>query len=89
MRSCLSSSCDPNLWRHNRCKFDEINHKSTLNVGEIALDNGVSQVMYVSTESILASDEFHRGAVELAWSIEPLSYLLRIPIDFYCGLLDL
>ncbi|PTR16018.1 dihydroflavonol-4-reductase [Nitrosospira sp. Nsp2] len=57
-------AADPNLWRRNRCEFDEINHKGTLNVMRAALDSGVSRVLYVSTESILTSDEFSGGAAE-------------------------
>ena len=57
-------AADPNLWRRNRCEFDEINHKGTLNVLRAALDSGVSRVLYVSTESILTSDEFSGGAAE-------------------------
>ena len=57
-------AADPNLWRRNRCEFDEINHEGTLNVMRAALDSGVSRILYVSTESILTSDEFRGGAVE-------------------------
>ena len=57
-------AADPNLWRRNRCEYDQINHIGTLNVLRAALDSGASHVLYVSTESILTSDEFHGGAVE-------------------------
>jgi dihydroflavonol-4-reductase len=57
-------AADPNLWRRNRCEFDEINHVGTLNVMQAAFDSGVSRALYVSTESILTSDQFAGGAVE-------------------------
>ncbi|MEO6825250.1 MAG: NAD-dependent epimerase/dehydratase family protein [Nitrosospira sp.] len=57
-------AADPNLWRRNRCEFEEVNHVGTLNVMRAALDNGVSRVLYVSTESILTSDQSNGGAVE-------------------------
>jgi dihydroflavonol-4-reductase len=57
-------AADPNLWRRNRCEYDQINHKGTLNVLRAALDSGASRGLYVSTESILTSDGFHDGAVE-------------------------
>src|SRR5687768_10894751 len=57
-------AADPNLWRRNRAEFDEINHIGTLNVIRAALDSGVSRALYVSTESILTSDESCGGAVE-------------------------
>jgi len=57
-------AADPNLWRHNRGEFDEVNHKGTLNVMHAGLDSGVSRLLYVSTESILTSDKFRGGAVE-------------------------
>ena len=59
-------AADPNLWRRNRHEFDEINHVGTLNVMRAALDNGVSRALYVSTESILTSDQSNGGAVESA-----------------------
>lgn len=59
-------AADPNLWRHNRREFDEINHIGTLNVMRAALDNGASRALYVSTESILTSDQSSGGAVESA-----------------------
>jgi dihydroflavonol-4-reductase len=67
MRGCdrvYHLAADPNLWRRNRREFDEINHIGSLNVMRAALDSGVSRVLYVSTESILTSDEFKGGAVE-------------------------
>jgi dihydroflavonol-4-reductase len=57
-------AADPNLWRRNRREFDEINHFGTLNVMRAALDSGVSRALYVSTESILTSDQSNGGAVE-------------------------
>jgi dihydroflavonol-4-reductase len=69
MRGCdrvYHLAADPNLWRHNRREFDEINHIGTLNVMRAALDSGVSRALYVSTESILASDQSNGGAVESA-----------------------
>ena len=57
-------AADPNLWRQNRAEFDEINHIGTLNVMRSALDSGVSRALYVSTESILTSDQWSGGAVE-------------------------
>jgi dihydroflavonol-4-reductase len=57
-------AADPNLWRRNRAEFNEINHTGALNVIRAALDSGVSRALYVSTESILTSDEFSGGAVE-------------------------
>ncbi|SES72008.1 dihydroflavonol-4-reductase [Nitrosospira multiformis] len=59
-------AADPNLWRRNRREFDEINHVGTLNVMRAALDSGVSKALYVSTESILTSDQSNGGAVESA-----------------------
>lgn len=59
-------AADPNLWRRNRREFDEINHVGTLNVMRAALDNGVDRALYVSTESILTSDQSTCGAVEFA-----------------------
>ncbi|MDQ3185918.1 MAG: NAD-dependent epimerase/dehydratase family protein [Pseudomonadota bacterium] len=59
-------AADPNLWRHNRCEFDEINHIGTLNVMRAALDSGVSRALYVSTESILTSDQPDGRAIEFA-----------------------
>jgi dihydroflavonol-4-reductase len=67
MRGCdrvYHLAADPNLWRRNRCGFDEINHKGTQNVMPAALDSDVSQMLYVSTESILTSDQFSGGAAE-------------------------
>jgi dihydroflavonol-4-reductase len=67
MRGCdrvYHLAADPNLWRRNRGEFDEINHKGTLNVIRAALDSGVRQVLYVSTESILTSAESRGGPVE-------------------------
>jgi dihydroflavonol-4-reductase len=57
-------AADPNLWRRDRREFDEINHIGTLNVMRAALDSGVSRALYVSTESILTSDQSNSGAVE-------------------------
>ncbi|WP_074861322.1 NAD-dependent epimerase/dehydratase family protein [Nitrosospira briensis] len=57
-------AADPNLWRRNRAEFNEINHTGALNVIRAALDSGVSRALYVSTESILTSNEFSGGAVE-------------------------
>jgi dihydroflavonol-4-reductase len=59
-------AADPNLWRNKRCEFDEVNHIGTLNVMRAALDNGASRVLYVSTESILTSDQFSGEAIEHA-----------------------
>lgn len=59
-------AADPNLWRHKRREYDEINHIGALNVMRAALDNGVSRALYVSTESILASDQSNGGAAESA-----------------------
>jgi dihydroflavonol-4-reductase len=59
-------AADPNLWRRNRHEFDEINHVGTLNVMRAALDSGVNRALYVSTESILTSDQSNGGAVESA-----------------------
>lgn len=59
-------AADPNLWRRNRGEFDEINHVGTVNVMRAALDNGVSRALYVSTESILTSNQSNGGAVESA-----------------------
>ena len=67
MRGCdrvYHLAADPNLWRRNHREFDEINHVGSLNVMRAALDSGVSRVLYVSTESILTSDESRGGAVE-------------------------
>lgn len=67
MRGCdrvYHLAADPNLWRRDRGEFDEINHKGTLNIMRAALDSGVSQVLYVSTESILTSAESRGGPVE-------------------------
>ena len=69
MRGCdrvYHLAADPNLWRRNRAEFDEINHIGSLNVMRSALDSGVSRVLYVSTESILTSDESRGGAAESA-----------------------
>lgn len=69
MRGCdrvYHLAADPNLWRRNRYEFDEINHTGTLNVMRAALDSGVSRALYVSTESILTSDQSGGGAVESA-----------------------
>jgi dihydroflavonol-4-reductase len=59
-------AADPNLWRRNRREFDEINHAGTLNVMRAAFDSGASRALYVSTESILTSDQSNGGAVESA-----------------------
>lgn len=59
-------AADPNLWRRNRREFDEINHVGTLNVMRAAFDSGASRALYVSTESILTSDQSNGGAVESA-----------------------
>jgi dihydroflavonol-4-reductase len=69
MRGCnrvYHLAADPNLWRRNRAEFDEINHIGSLNVMRAALDSGVSRVLYVSTESILTSDQSSGGAAESA-----------------------
>jgi dihydroflavonol-4-reductase len=66
VRRVYHLAADPNLWRNKRCEFDEVNHIGTLNVMRAALDNGASRVLYVSTESILTSDQFSGEAIEHA-----------------------
>jgi dihydroflavonol-4-reductase len=59
-------AADPNLWRRNREEFDAINHIGALNVMRAALDGGASRVVYVSTESILTSDQATHDPIESA-----------------------
>lgn len=55
---------DPNLWRRDRGQFEAINHRGAERVMRQALDAGASRVLYVSTESILATRGHAPGAVE-------------------------
>ena len=58
-------AADPNLWRRDRREFDAVNHQGTINVMKAALDSGARRILHTSTESILTSDDFNGGSVEL------------------------
>ncbi|MEX2615470.1 MAG: NAD-dependent epimerase/dehydratase family protein [Alphaproteobacteria bacterium] len=47
-------AADPNLWHRDRRSFDAVNHQGTVNVMRAAVDAGITEILYTSTESILA-----------------------------------